>query len=85
MSDKQGAPVKGVEKRSAGDDDIRHPDDQDQPDEGPSMSGAGAGPSGSEMSHWETAMPDADATKPESMPNTRSTPMPGETENRASV
>jgi hypothetical protein len=77
--------MEGVEKRSAGDDDIRHPDDQDQPDEGPAMSGTGAMPGGSAMDHWETALPSADATKPETMPNTLSTPLPGETEDRIPV
>ena len=43
----------------------------------PAMSGAGATPGGSEMS-WETSQPSADATKPETMPKTFSTAMPGE-------
>ncbi len=60
--------VEGVEKRSTADADIRHPDDQDQPDEGPAMSGGGALPSGNAMDHWATGMPNADATKPETMP-----------------
>ena len=85
MPNEQGAPVAGVEKRNAADKDIRHPDDLDQPDEGPAMSGAGAMPSGNAMDHWETAMPNTDATKPETMPNSISTPMPGETEDRVSV
>lgn len=61
------------------------PDTEDNPDEGPAMSGAGAQPSGSEMDHWATAQPNPDATKPDSMPNTASTPMPGETEDREPV
>ena len=77
--------VEGVEKRSPSDPDIRHPDDQDQPDEGPAMSGTGAMPSGNAMDHWGTAMPNADATKPETMPGTKSTQLPGETEDRISV
>lgn len=77
--------VEGVEIRGADDADIKHPDDQEQLDEGPAMSGAGAMPSGSIMNHWETASPSADATDPDSMPQTKSTPMPGETEIRASV
>ena len=85
MPNAQGAPVKGAEKRSTADEDIRHPDDQDQPDEGPAMSGVGAMPGGNAMDHWETAMPSADVTKPESMPNTASTDLPGETKNRRSV
>ena len=77
--------VEGVEDRSTDDPGIRHPDDQDQPDEGPAMSGTGAQPSGSAMDHWETAMPSPDATKPETMPNTESTPLPGETAARTAV
>jgi hypothetical protein len=77
--------VKGVEKRSAGDADIIQPDDQEQLDEGPAMSGGGAMPGGSNMNHWDTASPSADATNPDSMPKTKSTPMPGETEDRTSV
>ena len=77
--------VEGVEKRSTADSDVRHPDDQDQLDEGPSMSGVGAMPSGNAMDHWTTAMPSADATTPETMPDTESTPLPGETEERIPV
>ena len=77
--------VEGLEKRSADDADIEQPDDQEQLDEGPAMSGAGAMPGGSNMNHWDTASPNADATDPESMPRTKSTPMPGETETRTSV
>ena len=65
--------------------EVRHPDDQDQPDEGPAMSGTGAMPAGNAMDHWATAMPSPDATKPGSMPNTESTPLPGETEERIPV
>ena len=85
MPNEQGTPVQGVERRSADDKDILHPDDQDQPDEGPAMSGAGAMPGGNAMDHWDTAMPNTDATKPETMPNTVSTPLPGETEDRIPV
>jgi hypothetical protein len=77
--------VEGVEIRSADDADIMEPDDQEQLEEGPAMSGAGAMPSGSVMNHWKTASPNADATDPDSMPRTKSTPMPGETEIRTSV
>ena len=77
--------VEGVEARNADDSDVRHPNDQDQPDEGPALSGIGAMPSGNAMDHWGTAMPNTDATKAESMPNTNSTPLPGETEDRRSV
>lgn len=77
--------VEGVQERSPDDADINAPDDQEQLDEGPAMSGTGAMPSGSLMNHWATASPNADATKPESMPHTTSTPMPGETEHRLPV
>lgn len=77
--------VEGVDKRSANDADITEPDDQEQLDEGPAMSGGGAMPGGSNMNHWETASPNADATDADSMPHTKSTPMPGETEIRTSV
>jgi len=77
--------VEGVEKRNDGDSDITRPDDQEQPDEGVALSGAGAQPSGSTMNHWATASPSADATDPASMPHTKSTPLPGETEDRVSV
>ena len=77
--------VEGVEERNTDDRDIRRPDDQDQPDEGPTMSGTGAMPSGNAMDHWATAMPSADATKPETMPDTESIVLPGETEERLPV
>ena len=77
--------VEGVEERSADDPGILHPDEQDSPDEGPTMSGAGAMPGGNAMDHWGTAMPNTDATKSETMPNTESTPLPGETEDRIAV
>lgn len=75
----------GAEIRSADDADVNQPDDQEQLEEGPAMSGAGALPGGSGMNHWKTASPNADATDPGSMPRTKSTPMPGETEVRTSV
>ena len=77
--------VQDVENRSADDADIKQPDDQEQPEEGPAMSGGGAMPGGSSMNHWGTASPNADATDSGSMPHTKSTPMPGETEIRTSV
>ena len=60
--------VEGVEERDEGDDDVRDPENQDNPDEGPTMTGAGAEPGGNAMDHWATAMPNTDATKPETMP-----------------
>ena len=70
MSDvHQGEPVEGVEVRGDDEsDDVQDPQTQDNPDEGPAMSGAGAGAGGNAMDHWETAMPNTDATKPETMP-----------------
>lgn len=78
-------PAGGVEERGSNDTHVQHPDKQDSPDEGPSMTGAGASPSGSSMDHWATGMPNTDATKPETMPDTKSTPLPGETEDREPV
>lgn len=75
----------GVETRSTAAADIRQPDDQEQLDDGPAMTTGGAMPGGSTMNHWVTASPDADATRPETMPHTKSTPMPGETKRRTSV
>ena len=77
--------VEGVEKRDVDDAGVEHPNDQEQPDEGPAMSGGGAMPGGSNMNHWDTASPSADATDSDSMPHTKSTPMPGETKNRTAV
>lgn len=45
-----------------------------EPDEGPSMGEGGVMPSGSEMSHWNTA----DATDGGPVTGTVSKPMPGE-------
>lgn len=36
---------------------------------GPSMGQGGAMPGGSQMGHWNTAMPNPDATRPETMTN----------------
>lgn len=44
------------------------------PDEGPTMSVAGAMPSGSQMAHWNTSQAPADATEPGTMPKTKSKP-----------
>ena len=46
----------------------RDPESLDNPDEGPTMTGAGAEPGGNAMDSWNTAMPNTDATKPETMP-----------------
>jgi hypothetical protein len=77
--------IEGVDKRSTSEPEVRDPDVQESPDDGPAMGGEGAMPAGNSMEHWATANPSPDATKPESMPNTQSTPMPGETEDRESV
>ena len=63
------------------------PESLDNPDEGPSMSGTGAGPAGNAMDHWNTAMPNTDVTKPETMPEALGgegeTPNPAEQQNPA--
>ena len=59
-------------------DNGRKQSNEDQPDGGPTESQAGAMPGGSEMGHWTTAYARPDATKPETMPKTLSTPQPGE-------
>jgi hypothetical protein len=65
----------------------RDPEDQENPDSGPTMTGAGAEPGGNAMDHWATAMPNTDATKPETMPEalggTGETPTAKETSNPA--
>ena len=69
MSDaQQGEPVEGVEVRDEGESGAQDPETQDNPDEGATMTGAGATSGGSAMDHWKTAMPNTDATKPETMP-----------------
>jgi len=77
--------LKGVEVRSSDDAEIREPADQEQLEGGPAMSAGGAIPSGSVMNHWATASPNADATRPATMPHTVSTALPGETEDRVPV
>ena len=83
----QGGPVEGVEVRDESDPAVRPPQDQDNPDEGATMTGAGAVAGGSAMDHWKTAMPNTDATKPETMPEalggTGETPNPIESSNPA--
>ena len=46
----------------------RDPESLDNPDEGTTMTPGGAMPAGGAMDHWATAMPNTDATKPETMP-----------------
>ena len=62
-----GQEVEGVELEDTG-REARDPQTLDNPDEGPTMTGGGAEPGGNAMDHWATAMPNADATKPETMP-----------------
>ncbi len=83
----QGEPVEGVDVRDVGEGGARDPQDQENPDEGATMTGAGAVAGGNAMDHWKTAMPNADATKPETMPEalggTGETGNPKETSNPA--
>ena len=72
--------VSGVDARAEDEPEVRDPEDQGSPDEGPTMSGTGALPGGNSMDHWATAMPNADATKPETMPDGGTSP--GQNENR---
>ena len=75
--------VSGVEIRDDEESGVRDPESQDNPDEGPTMSGVGAQPGGNSMDHWATAHPNADATKPETMPGTGTTPNVTENPNPA--
>jgi hypothetical protein len=68
MPETEETHAEGAEVRDEGQEGIKDPQSQDNPDEGPSMTGAGAEPAGNSMDHWATAMPNADATKPETMP-----------------
>jgi hypothetical protein len=84
----QGEPVEGVEVRDEGEGGVvRDPETQENPDDGPTMGGPGAQPGGNAMDHWNTAMPNADATKPETMPEalggTQETGNPKESSNPA--
>lgn len=75
----------GVEKPATLDAGTLQPNDQEQLDGGPAFTTDGTMPGGSTMNTWVTASPDTDATRPETMPHTKSTPMPGETKHRTSV
>jgi hypothetical protein len=63
-------PGQEVEGATAEEDnrEPRDPESLDNPDEGPTLTGTGAQPAGNAMDHWNTAMPNTDATKPETMP-----------------
>ncbi len=75
--------VSGVDAREEEEGEVRDPESLDNPDEGPTMTGSGAEPGGNAMDHWNTAMPNTDATKPETMPGTGSTPNVTENPNPA--
>jgi hypothetical protein len=62
-----GQEVEGAEIEESN-RESRDPETMDNPDEGPTMTGGGAEPGGNAMDHWNTAMPNTDATKPETMP-----------------
>jgi hypothetical protein len=62
-----GQEVQGATGDEAG-RDTEDPEVQDNPDEGPTLTGSGAEPGGNAMDHWNTAHPNTDATKPETMP-----------------
>lgn len=53
--------------------------EETQPDGGPTFSIAGVQPLGPQTG-WKTANPNPDATRPETMPKTISTAMPGESD-----
>lgn len=62
---------KGTSEKGTADSEL----DEDQPgsrtanpEGGPTMTQGGAMPAGSQMSHWKTAMPNPDATDPDTMP-----------------
>ena len=61
---------KDVEGATAGEQnrESRDPETLDNPDDGPTLTGVGAEPGGNAMDHWNTAMPNTDSTKPETMP-----------------
>ena len=84
MSQGAGDGIHGVESDEEREDDEQDPRSRDagshdSPDHGTTMTPGGAMPSGGAMDHWATAMPNTDATRPETMPNTESEPLPGET------
>ena len=70
--------MENVQRPADVEDDAGKQSTEDQPDDGPTTTQTGSMPGGSEMGHWATANARPDATKPETMPRTRSTPQPGE-------
>ncbi len=81
----EGVEGGGIQSPAKGDPDARDAGNEDSPDSGTTMTPGGAMPSGGTMDNWATASPNTDALKPETMPNTKSTPLPGETEERDPV
>ena len=82
--------VEGVEDRGEQQPEPGDPHDREEGGEGGSESGTtmtpgGAMPSGGNMDNWATAMPNADATQPETLPDTKSESLPGESESRDPV
>jgi len=84
-SEVEGVEGGGIHEEAEGDPEARDAGNDESPGGGTTMTPAGAMPSGGAMDNWATAMPNTDATKPETMPNTHSEPLPGETEDRDPV
>lgn len=81
----EGVEGEGIHESATGDTQERELEDEESPHGGTTMTPGGAMPSGGAMDHWATAMPNTDVLKSETMPNTESTPLPGETEDRDAV
>ena len=81
----EGVEGRGVNSPAEGDPQGRDAGNEDSPDKGTTMTPGGAMPSGGTMDHWATASPNTDALQPDTMPKTKSTPLPGETEDRDPV
>jgi len=81
----EGVDGEGIHEAATGDPEGRDAGNEESPGGGTTMTPAGAMPSGGSMDNWATAMPNTDATKPETMPNTVSKDLPGETKDRDPV